>query len=171
MASDKSQTELSSPSFPLKISLHPLGTTIDFVSIHMENDPRINARSSSSLCTMQSSDWFKPMSMTVVITGINEDGSLCATSSVSHATNVVYMKTSAQSFKTASTRFLSSSFPLTDTVMNLTHIDDLVDSDGAQTVASNKLYINETIVFLIFVLAGVLALFGHKSMADLVHCS
>ena len=131
MASDKSQTELSSTSFPLKISLHPLGTTIDFVSIHMDNDPRINARSSSSLCTMQSSDWFKPTSMTAVITGINEGGSLCATSSVSHATNVVYMKTSAQSFKTASTRFLSSSFPLTDTVMNLTHIDDLVDSDGS----------------------------------------
>ena len=40
------------------------------------------------------------------------------------------METSAQSLKTASTRFLSSTFPLTETVMNLTHIDDLVDSDG-----------------------------------------
>ena len=68
--------------------------------------------------------------MTAVITGINENGSLSATSSVASATNVVYMEISAQSLKTASTKYLSSTFPLTDTVMNLTHIDDLVDSNG-----------------------------------------
>ena len=68
--------------------------------------------------------------MTAVITGINEDGSLSATSSVDSATNVVYMESSAQSLKTESTRFLLITFPLTDTVMNLTLIDDLVNSDG-----------------------------------------
>ena len=41
---------------------------------------------------------------------------------------------------------------------------------GAQTVVSYKIYINETIGFLIFVSAGVQALLGHKSMADMVHC-
>ena len=97
MASDKSQTELSSTMFSLKCSLHSLGTTVDFVSTQMEKDPIIDAHSSSPLCTMQSSDWSKPINMTAVITGINEDGSLSATSSVASATNVVYMETSAQS--------------------------------------------------------------------------
>ena len=79
MASDKSQTELSSTMFSLKCSLHSLGTTVDFVSTQMEKDPIIDAHSSSPLCTMQSSDWSKPINMTAVITGINEDGSLSTT--------------------------------------------------------------------------------------------
>ena len=70
--------------------------------------------------------------MTALITGINEDGSLSATSSVASATKVFHMESSAQSLKTASTRFLSITFPLTDTEMNVTHIDDLVDSDGGE---------------------------------------
>ena len=72
----------------------------------MESDPRIDAHSSSSLCTMQSSDWSKPINMAVVITGINEDGSLSATSSFASATNVVYMETSAQSLKTSINKVL-----------------------------------------------------------------
>ena len=96
----------------------------------MENDLRIDAYSSSSLCTMQSSDWYKLIKMTAVITGINEEGSLSATSSVASATNVAYMEKSAQSIKTASTRFLSKTFPLTEPVINLTHIDDLVNLFG-----------------------------------------
>ena len=40
---------------------------------------------------------------------------------------------------------------------------------GAQTMASNKLYINETIGSLSFLPAGVQALLGHKSMDDTVH--
>ena len=52
-----------------------------------------------------------------------------------------FMKSSAQSLKTASTSFLSSTFPLKDTVMNLTHIDDLVDSDeGANRGKQQALY-------------------------------
>ena len=130
MASDKSHNELFSTRIPLHGSLHPLNTTIDFDSIQMDNDLIIDAHSSSSLCTMQSGDWSKPINMTAVITGINEDGSICATSSVASATNVVYMETSAQRLEIASTRYSSSTFPLKDTLMNLTHIDDLVDSDG-----------------------------------------
>ena len=170
MASDKSQTELSSISFPLKGSLHPLGNTIDFVSIQMENDPKTDAYSSSSLCTMQSSDWSKPINMTAVITGINEDGLMSATSSIASSTNVVYMEKSAQSLKTASTRLLSSTFPLTNTVMNLIYIDDLVDSDGGANRGKQQALLNETISFLIFVSAGVHALLGHKSISDMVHC-
>ncbi|GMF40814.1 unnamed protein product [Phytophthora fragariaefolia] len=101
VASDKSQTELSSIGFPRLGSLHPLGTTIDFVSNQMEIDRSIDANSSSSLCSMQSSDWSKLINMTAVITGINEDGSLSTTSSVASGTNVVLMETSAQSLKTA----------------------------------------------------------------------
>ena len=41
---------------------------------------------------------------------------------------------------------------------------------GAQAVASNKLYIHETIGCLMFVSAGVQALLGHKSMDDMVQC-
>ena len=110
MASDKSQTELSSIGFPRIGSLHSLGTTIDFVSIKMVIDPRIDAHSSSSLCTMQSSDWSKPINMTAVVTSINEDGSLSATSSVASGTNVVYMETSAQSLKTAIIQVLDECF-------------------------------------------------------------
>ena len=101
MASDKSQTELSSIGFPRLGSLHPLGTTVDFVSNQMEIDRSIDVNSSSSLCSMQSSDWSKLINMTAVITGINEDGSLSTTSSVACGTNVVLMETSAQSLKTA----------------------------------------------------------------------
>ncbi|RLN68946.1 hypothetical protein BBJ28_00010297 [Nothophytophthora sp. Chile5] len=101
VASDKSQTELSSIGFPRLGSLHPLGTTIDFVSNQMEIDRGLDANSSSSLCSMQSSDWSKLINMTAVITGINEDGSLSTTSSVACGTNVVLMETSAQSLKTA----------------------------------------------------------------------
>ncbi|KAE9245443.1 hypothetical protein PF002_g7257 [Phytophthora fragariae] len=144
MASDKSQTELSSIGFPRLGSLHPLGTTIDFVSNQMEIDRSIDANSSSSLCSMQSSDWSKLINMTAVITGINEDGSLSTTSSVASGTNVVLMETSAQSLKTA------------------------INKMGAQAVESNKFYIHETIGCLMFLSAGVQALLGHKSMAEMV---
>uniref|UniRef100_A0AAV1UL94 FYVE-type domain-containing protein n=1 Tax=Peronospora matthiolae TaxID=2874970 RepID=A0AAV1UL94_9STRA len=144
VASDKSQTELSSIGFPRLGSLHPLGTTIDFVSNQMEIDRSIDAHSSSSLCSMQSSDWSKLINMTAVITGINEDGSLSATSSVACGTNVVLMETSAQSLKTA------------------------INKMGAQAVESNKFYIHETIGCLMFLSAGVQALLGHKSMAEMV---
>lgn len=50
---------------------------------------------------MQSSDWSKLISMTAVITGINDDGSLSTTSTIAPGTNVVLMETSAQSLKTA----------------------------------------------------------------------
>ncbi|KAH7479704.1 hypothetical protein PRIC2_008306 [Phytophthora ramorum] len=144
VASDKSQTELSSIGFPRLGSLHPLGTTIDFVSNQMEVDRSIDANSSSSLCSMQSSDWSKLINMTAVITGINEDGSLSTTSSVASGTNVVLMETSAQSLKTA------------------------INKMGAQAVESNKFYIHETIGCLMFLSAGVQALLGHKSMAEMV---
>ncbi|KAE9036571.1 hypothetical protein PR001_g8757 [Phytophthora rubi] len=144
VASDKSQTELSSIGFPRLGSLHPLGTTIDFVSNQMEIDRSIDANSSSSLCSMQSSDWSKLINMTAVITGINEDGSLSTTSSVASGTNVVLMETSAQSLKTA------------------------INKMGAQAVESNKFYIHETIGCLMFLSAGVQALLGHKSMAEMV---
>ena len=36
---------------------------------------------------------------------------------------------------------------------------------GVQAVASNKIYINETIACLMLMSAGVQALLGHKSMA------
>ena len=75
----KEPTEIYSIGFPQVGSLHPLGTTIDFVSIQMEIDRSINAHFSSSLCTMLSSDRSKPITMTAVITGINEDGSLSTT--------------------------------------------------------------------------------------------
>lgn len=101
MAADKSQTDLSSIGFPRLGNLHPLGTTIDFVSNQMEIDRSNDAHSSSSLCSMQSSDWSRLINMTAVITGINEDGSLSTTSSVASGTNVVLMETSAQSLKTA----------------------------------------------------------------------
>ncbi|KAG6618299.1 dead deah box rna helicase [Phytophthora cinnamomi] len=144
VASDKSQTELSSIGFPRLGSLHPLGTTIDFVSNQMEIDRSIDVNSSSSLCSMQSSDWSKLINMTAVITGINEDGSLSTTSSVASGTNVVLMETSAQSLKTA------------------------INKMGAQAVESNKFYIHETIGCLMFLSAGVQALLGHKSMAEMV---
>ncbi|CAH0513387.1 unnamed protein product [Peronospora belbahrii] len=144
VASDKSQTELSSIGFPRLGSLHPLGTTIDFVSNQMEIDRSIDVNSSSSLCSMQSSDWSKLINMTAVITGINEDGSLSTTSSVACGTNVVLMETSAQSLKTA------------------------INKMGAQAVESNKFYIHETIGCLMFLSAGVQALLGHKSMAEMV---
>ncbi|KAG2768053.1 hypothetical protein PC129_g1185 [Phytophthora cactorum] len=144
VASDKSQTELSSIGFPRLGSLHPLGTTIDFVSNQMEIDRSIDANSSSSLCSMQSSDWSKLINMTAVITGINEDGSLSTTSSVASGSNVVLMETSAQSLKTA------------------------INKMGAQAVESNKFYIHETIGCLMFLSAGVQALLGHKSMAEMV---
>ncbi|KAG1697631.1 hypothetical protein DVH05_016070 [Phytophthora capsici] len=144
VASDKSQTELSSIGFPRLGSLHPLGTTIDFVSNQMEVDRSIDANSSSSLCSMQSSDWSKLINMTAVITGINEDGSLSTTSSVASGTNVVLMETSAQSLKTA------------------------INKMGSQAVESNKFYIHETIGCLMFLSAGVQALLGHKSMAEMV---
>ncbi|RLN73518.1 hypothetical protein BBJ28_00021080 [Nothophytophthora sp. Chile5] len=143
VASDKSQTELSSIGFPRLGSLHPLGTTIDFVSNQMEIDRGLDANSSSSLCSMQSSDWSKLINMTAVITGINEDGSLSTTSSVACGTNVVLMETSAQSLKTA------------------------INKMGAQAVESNKFYIHETIGCLMFLSAGVQALLGHKSMAEM----
>ncbi|KAG6618298.1 putative DEAD/DEAH box RNA helicase [Phytophthora cinnamomi] len=127
----KSQTELSSIGFPRLGSLHPLGTTIDFVSNQMEIDRSIDVNSSSSLCSMQSSDWSKLINMTAVITGINEDGSLSTTSSVASGTNVVLMETSAQSLKTA------------------------INKMGAQAVESNKFYIHETIGCLMFLSAGV----------------
>ena len=41
---------------------------------------------------------------------------------------------------------------------------------GAQAVESNKFYIHETIGCLMFLSAGVQALLGHKSMAEMVHC-
>ena len=110
MAFDKSQTELSSIGFTRIGCLHPLGTTIDFISVQMEIDHKIDAHSSSSLCTMQSSDWSKPINMTAVVTSINEDGSLSATSSVASGTNVVYMETSAQSLKTAIIQVLDECF-------------------------------------------------------------
>ncbi|KAL3666807.1 hypothetical protein V7S43_008426 [Phytophthora oleae] len=144
VASDKSQTELSSIGFPRLGSLHPLGTTIDFVSNQMEVDRSIDVNSSSSLCSMQSSDWSKLINMTAVITGINEDGSLSTTSSVASGTNVVLMETSAQSLKTA------------------------INKMGSQAVESNKFYIHETIGCLMFLSAGVQALLGHKSMAEMV---
>ena len=40
---------------------------------------------------------------------------------------------------------------------------------GVQAVASNKIYINETIACLMLMSAGVQALLGHKSMAEMVH--
>lgn len=144
VASEKSRTDLSSIGFPRLGSLHPLGTTIDFVSNQMEIDRGIDANSSSSLCSMQSSDWSKLINMTAVITGINEDGSLSTTSSVASGTNVVLMETSAQSLKTA------------------------IDKMGAQAVESNKFYIHETIGCLMFLSAGVQALLGHKCMAEMV---
>ena len=42
-------------------------------------DRSIDGYSSSLMCTMQSIDWSKPINITAVITGINEDGSLSAT--------------------------------------------------------------------------------------------
>ncbi|CAI5712785.1 unnamed protein product [Peronospora effusa] len=153
VASDKSQTELSSIGFPRLGSLHPLGTTVDFVSNQMEIDRSIDVNSSSSLCSMQSSDWSKLINMTAVITGINEDGSLSTTSSVTCGTNVVLMETSAQSLKTAINKPLF-----------LTPVIQM----GAQAVESNKFYIHETIGCLMFLSAGVQALLGHKSMAEMV---
>ena len=41
---------------------------------------------------------------------------------------------------------------------------------GVQSVTSNNLYISETIGCLMFVSAGVQALLGHKSMAEMVYC-
>ena len=43
----------------------------------------------------------------------------------------------------------------------------------SQAVESNKLYIHETIGCLVFVSAGVQAhaLFSHKSISEMVHCS
>ena len=101
MAYYKSETELSSIVVPRIASLHQLCTTNELVSIKMEIDHSIDAHFSSSLCTMQSGNWFKPINMTAVITGINEDVSLRATSSVTSGTNAVFMKTFAQSLKTA----------------------------------------------------------------------
>ena len=108
--SDKSQTELSSIGFTQIGSMHPLSTTIDFVSIQMEIDHKIDAHPSSSLCTMQSSDWSKPINMSAVITGINKDVSLSATNSVASGTNAVYMETSAQSLKTSINKVLVEYF-------------------------------------------------------------
>ncbi|CEG37044.1 dead deah box rna helicase [Plasmopara halstedii] len=144
VVSENSQTDLASIGFPRLGSLHPLGTTIDFVSNQMEIDRGVDANSSSSLCSMQSSDWSKLINMTAVITGINEDGSLSTTSSVASGTNVVLMETSAQSLKTA------------------------INKMGAQAVESNKFYIHETIGCLMFLSAGVQALLGHKCMAEMV---
>ena len=79
MASDKSQTELSSIGITRIGSRHPQGTTIDFILICIESDRRIDTHSSSSLCIMQLSDWSKPINMAAVITGINEDDPLSAT--------------------------------------------------------------------------------------------
>ena len=110
MASDKSQTKLSSIGFTRESSLHPLGTTIDFISIQMKIDRSIDTHCSSSLCKMQSSDLSKPINMTEVITGTNEDGSLTATSSVASGTKVIIMKPSAQSLKTAINKFLVEYF-------------------------------------------------------------
>ena len=76
----------------------------------MEIDHKIDAHSSSSLWTMQSSDWSKPINMTAVITGINKDGLLSATSSVVGGTNVVYMEISAQSLKTSINKVLVEYF-------------------------------------------------------------
>lgn len=41
---------------------------------------------------------------------------------------------------------------------------------GAQAIESNKFHINETIGCLMFLSAGVQALLGHKSMAEMVSC-
>jgi hypothetical protein len=101
VVSDKTQSDLSSIGFPRLGNLHPLGTTIDFVTNQMETERPHEVTSTSSLCSMQSSDWSKLINMTAVITGINEDGSLSTTSSIASGTNVVLMETSAQSLKTA----------------------------------------------------------------------
>lgn len=144
VVSDKTQTDLSSIGFPRLGNLHPLGTTIDFVSNQMEADRPHEVASTSSLCSMQSSDWSKLINMTAVITGINDDGSLSTTSSIASGTNVVLMETSAQSLKTA------------------------INKMGAQAVESSKFHIHETIGCLMFLSAGVQALLGHKSMAEMV---
>ena len=170
MSFGKSQTKLSSIGFPRIGSLHTLGTTIDFVSIRIEIDRSIDAHSSSSLCTMHSSDRYKTINRTAVITGINEDGSLSATSSVISATNVIYMERSAQSLRTAPTSFLSSTFPLTDTVMNLIHIDDLVDSDGGVKRGKQQALHQRHDRLPHFRASWSAATVGYKSMADMVHC-
>ncbi|KAF1326388.1 Dead deah box RNA helicase, partial [Globisporangium splendens] len=144
VVSDKTQSDLSSIGFPRLGNLHPLGTTIDFVTNQMETERPHEVTSTSSLCSMQSSDWSKLINMTAVITGINEDGSLSTTSSIASGTNVVLMETSAQSLKTA------------------------INKMGTQAVESNKFYIHETIGCLMFLSAGVQALLGHKSMAEMV---
>ena len=79
MASDKSQTEISSIKFSRISSLHTLGTTIDLVSIYMEINRSFDTHSSSSYFTIQLSDWSKPINMAEMITGINDDDSLSAT--------------------------------------------------------------------------------------------
>ena len=109
--------------------------------------------------------------MTAVITGINEDGSLSATSSVASGTNVVYMETSAQSLKTASIRFLFSTFPLTDTLVNLTHIDDLANSDMGASRGKQKALHQQHDRLPHVRSAGVQALLDHMSMDEMVHCS
>lgn len=142
VASDKSQTEVSSIGFPRLGNLHPLGTTIDIVHDNqlMDSGPP----SSASLHSMHSIDWSRLINMTAVITGINEDGSLSTTSSIAPGTNVVLMETSSKSLKTA------------------------INKMGAQAMASNKFQITETIGSLMFLSAGVQALLGHKSMAEMV---
>jgi hypothetical protein len=52
----------------------------------------------------------------------------------------------------------------------LTNLDLLVFQMGAQAMASNKFHISETAGCLMFLSAGVQALLGHKSMAEMVRC-
>ncbi|GLD94598.1 hypothetical protein PINS_up003209 [Pythium insidiosum] len=145
-ASDKSQTELSSIGFPRLGNLHPLGTTIDFASSLNQLDGRLRAGGpdGSSLLSMHANDWCRQINTTAVITGINDDGSLSTTSTIPPGTNVVLMETSAESLKTA------------------------VDKMGAQVQATNRFHIHETVGCLMFLSAGVQALLGHKSMAEMV---
>jgi hypothetical protein len=101
VASDKSETELSSIGLPRIGNLHPLGTTIDIVSDNQLLDASGASAMNSSLHSMHSTDWSRLINMTAVITGINADGSLSTTSSIAPGTNVVLMETSAMSLKTA----------------------------------------------------------------------
>ncbi|KAJ0396804.1 hypothetical protein ATCC90586_009635 [Pythium insidiosum] len=145
-ASDKSQTELSSIGFPRLGNLHPLGTTVDFASSFNQLDGRLRAGGpdGSSLISMHANDWSRQINTTAVITGINDDGSLSTTSTIPPGTNVVLMETSAESLKTA------------------------IDKMGVQIQAANRFHIHETVGCLMFLSAGVQALLGHKSMAEMV---
>ncbi|TMW68474.1 hypothetical protein Poli38472_005942 [Pythium oligandrum] len=138
VAAETSNTNLAEIGFPRLGNLHPLGTMIDFVE---DNQRESNGRSLSSV---HSNDWARLINTNAVITAINDDGSLSTTGSIAPGTNVVLMETSAESLKNA------------------------IDKMGRMAVTHSKFHVNEIVGCLMFLSAGVQALLGHKSMAEMV---